>query len=142
AARPQDTFYTTKVSGPYVYTPQYGLRRVEEQTSSSSASEDNLLTDSPWPARNAPCFDLLNSFMERCNDVLELVETTGHFQLLADVIEAGGAGSASFDAMLNELHVQYSAAMKTFFSQVQNVLDIDNSTIFDVAFFDLRLTVK
>lgn len=70
------------------------------------------------------------------------METTSHFRLLAGVIEVGGAGSVSFDAMVNDLHLQYSAAMKEFFSQVKNVLDIENTKIFDLAFFNLRLTVK
>jgi hypothetical protein len=30
---------------------------------------------SPWPKRNHSCFFDLNVFMERCNDVLELVQT-------------------------------------------------------------------
>lgn len=35
---------------------------------------EDIWTDSPWPARNNAAFTSLNSFMERCNDVLELVQ--------------------------------------------------------------------
>ena len=34
----------------------------------------------PWPPRNAAVFLQLNTFMERCNDVLELVITIKHFK--------------------------------------------------------------
>ena len=36
----------------------------------------------PWPPRNASVFLQLNTFMERCNDVLELVVTIKHFKLV------------------------------------------------------------
>ena len=34
----------------------------------------------PWPPRNASVFLQLNTFMERCNDILELVVTIKHFK--------------------------------------------------------------
>ncbi|GFO25145.1 dynein beta chain, ciliary-like, partial [Plakobranchus ocellatus] len=142
AARPQGNLFTTKMYGPHAYAPRYGLRHLDGGSSSDSMDEDELWMDSPWPARNAPCFDLLNNFMERCNDVLELVETTRHFRLLAGAAEVGGAGSASLDAMVKELHVKYTLAMKDFFSQVSNVLSIDGTQMFERAFFNFRTTVK
>ncbi|GFS27875.1 dynein beta chain, flagellar outer arm [Elysia marginata] len=142
AARPQGNLFTTKMYGPHAYAPRYGLRHLDGGSSSNSMDEDELWMDSPWPARNAPCFDLLNNFMERCNDVLELVETTRHFRLLAGAAEVGGAGSASLDAMVKELHIKYSIAMKEFFSQVSNVLSIDGTQMFERAFFNFRTTVK
>ena len=33
-----------------------------------------------WPARNVPAFHTLNMTMERCNDLLELVQTIEHFK--------------------------------------------------------------
>lgn len=66
AARPHGSLFTTKMYGPHAYTPRYGLRSLDSDGSSTSLNEEDLMTDSPWPPRNAPCFDLLNSFMERC----------------------------------------------------------------------------
>jgi dynein heavy chain len=57
--------------GPHAYTPRYGLRSLDSDGSSSSLNEEDLMTDSPWPPRNAPCFDLLNSFMERYSEKCE-----------------------------------------------------------------------
>nr|XP_022320176.1 dynein beta chain, flagellar outer arm-like isoform X6 [Crassostrea virginica] len=142
ASRPQGTLFLTKMYGPHAYTPRYGLRHGDGHSSSDSLNDDELWTDSPWPPRNAPCFDLLNSFMERCNDVLELVETTRHFRLLADAAEIGGAGSMSLDALVKEIHVKYTQAMKDFFAVVDNVLSIDGTQNFERAFFRFRTVVK
>ncbi len=35
-----------------------------------------------WPARNATPFHYLNMTMERCNDLLELVQTIEHFRYM------------------------------------------------------------
>ena len=78
----------------------------------------------------------------RCNDVLELVQTTRHFRLLADAAEVGGAGSASLDALVKEIHQKYTSAMADFFSQVSNVLSIDGTQSFENAFFTFRTVVK
>jgi len=51
--------------GPHAFTPRYGLRPGDGHSSEGSLYEDELWSDSPWPPRNAPCFDLLNAFMER-----------------------------------------------------------------------------
>lgn len=78
----------------------------------------------------------------RCNDVLELVETTRHFRLLAGAAEVGGAGSMSLDAMVKEIHKKYQIAMDKFFSVVDNILNIDGSQTFEKAFFTFRTVVK
>ena len=80
--------------------------------------------------------------IHRCNDVLELVQTTRHFRLLADAAEIGGAGSQSLDALVKEIHLNYVQAMEHFFSQVSNVLDIDGTQAFERAFFTFRTIVK
>ena len=85
---------------------------------------------------------MLLSHNVRCNDVLELVETTRHFRLLAGAAEIGGAGSLSLDAMVKEIHHKYTHAMNDFFSVVDNVLNIDGSQVFERAFFKFRTVVK
>ncbi|XP_052258855.1 uncharacterized protein LOC127863384 isoform X2 [Dreissena polymorpha] len=143
ASRPQaGTIFLTKMYGPHSFTPRYGLRHSDKDSSNGSLNEDELWTDSPWPPRNAPCFDLLNAFMERCNDVLELVETTRHFRLLAGAAEIGGAGNMSLDALVKEIHEKYTQSMADFFAVVNNVLSIDGSQNFERAFFQFRTIVK
>ena len=44
----------------------------------------------PWPPRNAPVFVSLSSFMERCNDLFELVQTVQDFRFVSwERIEGG-----------------------------------------------------
>lgn len=79
-----------------------------------------LWTDSPWPARNSVCFTSLNSFMERCNDVLELVQTTQHFEMLTCTAKVGGAGGNSLDSQVKEIHTKFLEAVRSF-QQMPNV---------------------
>ena len=37
-----------------------------------------------WPARNSPVFAPLNAIMERCNDLLDLVQTVHDFRSVKD----------------------------------------------------------
>ena len=68
--------------GPHSFTPRYGLRHQDGQSSEGSLSDDELWSDSPWPPRNAPCFDLLNSFMERLVLVLKkCIEKISHINV-------------------------------------------------------------
>lgn len=68
-----DQLFITKLYGPYAYRPQYGLSAEEEQGSQENLTSDrNLYGDSPWPARNAPCFNILNAFMERCGNYMNV----------------------------------------------------------------------
>lgn len=80
--------------------------------------------------------------LHRCNDVLELVQTTRHFRLLADTAAVGGAGSQSLDALVMEIDGRYHDAMNHFFKTVKNVLDIDGTQAFEKAFFNFRSVVK
>ena len=82
--------------------------------SSNGLDTSELWTDSPWPARNNVCFATLNSFMERCNDVLELVQTTQHFEMLTCTAEVGGAGGNSLDSQVKEIHLKFLDAVRSF----------------------------
>ena len=39
-----------------------------------------------WPARNSPVFAPLNAIMERCNDLLDLVQTVHDFRSVYGII--------------------------------------------------------
>ena len=57
--------------------------------------------------------------MERCNDVLELVETTRHFRMLSYAAEVGGAGGQGLDALVREIHSKFEKAMGDFQARVK-----------------------
>lgn len=48
----------------------------------------------------------------------------------------------SLDALVKEIHVKYTQAMKDFFAVVDNVLSIDGTQNFERAFFRFRTVVK
>ena len=61
--RPQGfQLFSTKMYGAQAYVPRYGLA---DDADDYDDTQEELTKDSPWPPRNAPAFDLLNSFMER-----------------------------------------------------------------------------
>ena len=87
---------------------------LRKQSAAQQIAEENihLWTDSPWPARNNQVFGALNSFMERCNDVLELVQTTTHFKMLRLASEIGGAGGTNLNSLVEEIYGNFQEAIE------------------------------
>ena len=50
--------------------------------------------------------------MERCNDVLELVQTTTHFKMLQLAADVGGAGGTNLDRLIVEIYVHFKKAIQ------------------------------
>lgn len=97
----------------------YLFAKEKDQKVDSETGAEILWEDSPWPPRNNQVFEGLNTFMERCNDVLELVESTRHFRMLRNAAEVGGAGGQGLDAMVREIHDRFETAMIEFKNGVQ-----------------------
>jgi hypothetical protein len=87
---------------------------LRKQSAAQQIAEQNIdmWTDSPWPARNHQVFGALNSFMERCNDVLELVQTTTHFKMLRLASEIGGAGGTNLNSLVEEIYGHFQEAIE------------------------------
>ncbi|XP_020627063.1 dynein beta chain, flagellar outer arm-like isoform X2 [Orbicella faveolata] len=110
--------------------------------SSNGLDTTELWTDSPWPARNNACFTTLNSFMERCNDVLELVQTTQHFEMLTCTAEVGGAGGNSLDSQVKEIHLKFLEAVRSFQQMPHDVLNANETQEFEREFFAFRSVIR
>ncbi|KAJ1184768.1 hypothetical protein NDU88_001571 [Pleurodeles waltl] len=142
AKKPTDSLWNVKMYGPLAakFTwrewPPNKKKRGKEKD-----NEDEWL-DSPWPPHSAKCFQNMNMFMERCNDVLDLLETMKHFQVLETVVKIGGAGSPSLDARVEEIWDTYSRTKETFISQASDIFIIDRNNPFEKAFFDFRIVIK
>ncbi|KAE8625049.1 hypothetical protein XENTR_v10006145 [Xenopus tropicalis] len=104
--------------------------------------DQELWVDSPWPPHNANCFYNMNLFMERCNDVLDLVDTMKHFQILKSVVAVGGAGTSSLDAMVQDIWESYKKAEETLVHQITDIFTTDKNSPFEKDFFDFRTTIK
>jgi dynein heavy chain len=99
--------------------------------------------NSPWPKRNHNCFYYLNVFMERCNDVLDLVQTMRHFQILSKTVSIGGSDNYTMDILAQEIHSKYVNAISEFQENVTDVMSFEQqSQNFEISFFNLRTTVK
>ncbi|XP_068122143.1 uncharacterized protein [Hyperolius riggenbachi] len=126
-----------EVPAPWVYGKDPSLNDKKQ-----GEEEDCIWVDCSWPQYNASYFQNMNIFMERCNDVLDLVETMKHFEVLKAVAAVGGAGSSSLDALVQDIWNSYCSVKDSFISQVKNIFTINKNSPFQEAFFDLRTTVK
>ena len=75
--------------------------------------------DSPWPSRGSTVFTLLNTFMERCNDLLELLGATQQFSKLRVASDGGGAGDKTSDAQTFEIQTAFDDSLMTFNKKVK-----------------------
>jgi hypothetical protein len=81
--------------------------------------------------------------MKRCNDILELVKTMKHFQILSKTVEIGGADNNSMNMIAKEIHLKYEKALEAFKTNVKDLMNLENLTEnFQSSFFHLRSTIK
>ena len=81
--------------------------------------EEDIWEDCPWPARNSPVFNVLNKFLERCNDVLELVEVSQQFERIKNAVKFGGAGDINLNSHIVDIVSQFDCAFNTFNKSVK-----------------------
>ena len=101
------------VTGPFITMHMTRHPGMFSLANTESTDNGNKWTSCAWPPRNGACFHNLNSFMERANDVLDLVQTAQHFQNLECVAEIGGAGNKSLDTVVTEIHDRSVRALES-----------------------------
>ncbi|XP_043910785.1 dynein beta chain, flagellar outer arm-like [Protopterus annectens] len=139
--KPKDSLWNAKLYGPQA--PKFSNKGWLDGRSELKTDADlDEWLDSPWPPHCANCFQNMNLFMERCNDVLELVETTRHFRLLERAAEIGGAGTPSLDAMVQDIQERYQKTAEAFLYQIKDILTTEKNHPFEKAFFDFRIKIK
>ena len=84
-----------------------------------SEFEDNYWVDSAWPARNTPVFAILNKFMERCNDVLELMEVSQQFKRIKFASNLDGAGEISLNSQIVDIVGDFDGALEIFHKSIK-----------------------
>ncbi|XP_075053831.1 uncharacterized protein LOC142139871 [Mixophyes fleayi] len=126
-----------EVPAPWVYGRDQSIYDKKQED-----KEEAVWINSPWPLYNAPCFQNINMFMERCNDVLDLVETMKHVEVLKAVAAIGGAGSSNLDTMVQEIWSSYCLAKDSFTNQITDMFAVEKNSPFQKAFFELRTTIK
>jgi len=139
----------------------YGENDPNKNISSSNDPYSVLRKSSPWPPRNAKCFQSLNALIERfkfdfvlfsnffkkinffrCNDVQELTSTISQFNDLSATARVGGTLTSTMDAMLAEIQSKSSKSLEIFHNECPNLSNLMDSDKFDLAFFRLRTELK
>lgn len=76
--------------------------------------QDKSVTDvpeNPWRVTDAAIFGRYDSFLERCNDVLELTTTILHFSKLAKT-EIGGTKGKTLTSSVNQIYADFCQAVE------------------------------
>ncbi|XP_053561397.1 uncharacterized protein LOC128652486 [Bombina bombina] len=136
-----DTLWKIRMYGPLapkISGKEWPIARERKENDEEPAA----WVDSPWPLHNASCFQNMNMFMERCNDVLDLVETMRHFQVLKTVAAIGGAGTSSSDAMVKDIWETYCSVKDNFVNSITDIFVTDKNSPFEKVFFDFRTSIK
>ncbi|KAL7699312.1 dynein heavy chain cytosolic putative [Lotmaria passim] len=94
----------------------------------------------PWKFQNAALFSRLDTFLERCHDLLDVIETALLFDKMENM-RIGGTKGQSLTAEAEEIKRTFDASVARFFSVDYNLLDITN-TRFEVDYDDLKTVIR
>ncbi|CAF3984528.1 unnamed protein product, partial [Rotaria sordida] len=120
----------------------YGENDPNKEISSTNDPYSVLRKSSPWPPRNAKCFQSLNALIERCNDVQELTSIITQFNDLSSTARVGGTLTSTMDAMLADIQLKCSKSLEIFHKSCPNLSHLMDNDRFDLAFFRLRTELK
>ncbi|CAF3502703.1 unnamed protein product [Rotaria socialis] len=120
----------------------YGENDPNKDISANNDPYSVLRKSSPWPPRNAKCFQSLNALIERCNDVQELTSTISQFNDLSATARVGGTLTSTMDAMLADVQLKSSKSLEIFHNECPNLSHLMDNDRFDLAFFRLRTELK
>ena len=94
----------------------------------------------PWRVQTTALFGRLDSFMERCHDVLELCNTTVQFNRL-ERVEIGGSNGRQLSNCVRAIQQDFNQAAQHFQGVKYDVIDIGEQR-FTSDFHQFRWVVK
>ncbi|EPY39969.1 dynein heavy chain [Angomonas deanei] len=94
----------------------------------------------PWKFQNAALFSRLDIFLERCHDLLDVIETALLFDKMENM-RIGTTKGQQLTGETEEVKEKFDRALNRFFSVDYNLLDITNVR-FDADYDDLRRTIS
>ena len=94
----------------------------------------------PWRIQNNALFMRLDSFLERCHDILDLTQTIVQFSKLAK-IEIGGTKGKTLTTSVNQIYTDFSDAVKQFQDVNYDIMDV-GAKQFDDDFYEFRCRIK
>ena len=96
--------------------------------------------DNPWRFQNSALFVRLDSFLERCHDILELCQTVLQFSRL-ETVEVGGTKGRILTMTVQQIHGDFKQAFQRFLEIDYDLLDVEAET-FDDDFYVFRVSIK
>jgi dynein heavy chain len=94
----------------------------------------------PWKIQNNALFMRLDSFLERCHDILDLTQTIVQFSKLAK-IEVGGTKGKSLTASIKQIYEDFQTAVAKFKAVPYDIMDV-GAKEFDDDFYEFRCSIK
>ena len=100
-------------------------------------------TESPanmWRFQNSILFARLDSFMERCHDILDLSQTVLQFNKL-EKVEVGGTKGKTLTTSVRQIFADFQQAVSKFHSIEYDILSVESKE-FDDDFYEFRCSIK
>lgn len=94
----------------------------------------------PWDFQSSALFGRLDSFLERCHDVLDLMQTLTQFKPLEHV-EIGGTKGKSLTSSVHQIFFDFQRCVLVFQEAQYNMMNIDTK-LFEEHFHSFRLEVN
>jgi dynein heavy chain len=94
----------------------------------------------PWRIQNNALFMRLDSFLERCHDILDLTSTIVQFSKLAS-IQVGGTKGKTLTTSVQQIHGDFQAAVVKFKGVGYDIMDV-SAKQFDDDFYEFRCSIK
>jgi dynein heavy chain len=96
--------------------------------------------NNPWRVQNNALFMRLDSFLERCHDILDLAQTIVQFDKLAK-IEIGGTKGKTLTTNVQQIYADFEQAVKTFKNVGYDIMEVSIKQ-FDDDFYEFRCSIK
>jgi dynein heavy chain len=96
--------------------------------------------NNPWSVQNNAVFVRLDTFLERCHDILDFTQTIVMFSKLAK-IEIGGTKGKTLTTSIVQIYADFTHAIDAIKALGKGILDLENKK-FEEAFYEFRNRIK
>ncbi|GBG27447.1 Dynein heavy chain 17, axonemal [Hondaea fermentalgiana] len=104
------------------------------------ATANTECPNNPWRIQNNALFLRLDSFLERCHDILDLTQTIVQFNMLSR-IEIGGTKGKALTTSVVQIYADFRHAVEAFQQVNYDIMDV-SAKEFDDDFYDFRCKIK
>jgi dynein heavy chain len=104
------------------------------------ATANSECAANPWRIQNNALFVRLDTFLERCHDILDLTQTIVQFSQLGE-IEVGGTKGKTLTTSVQQIFSDFNTAVAAFENVQYDIMDV-NAKRFDDDFYEFRCIIK